>query len=164
MTPSPQSPPTPEAAHHLRHVSSSAPAEHQRPEAKRPRAISWALVNFWLDAALLAAFLLLVWISGVLHLVFPAGPAGFGWTVLGQALTQWRNLQFFTLIGLGLGLLVHVMLHWSWICGLIRTRFFNRPGRDETGADTLWGVGFLVALLHLVGGGLLLAWVFKRPV
>lgn len=150
----------------LERNGSSIPPETESaglPQGTRSRPVPWALINFWLDTVLLVAFLLLTWISGVVHLVFPAGPGGFGWSVFGYTLTDWRNFQFVTLCGLGLGLVVHVMLHWSWVCGLVRTRFLGRPGRDLAGADTLWGVGFLIALLHLVGGGLLAAWVWKSP-
>ena len=129
--------------------------------AKRP--IPWTIVNFSLDVALLGGFLLLVWISCILHFVFPAGAAGFAWKVLGRSLTDWRNFQFLTLLGLGFGLLLHVMFHWSWICGVVRTKLLNRPGRDDTGSDTIWGVAFLVFLLHLLGAGLLAGWISRAP-
>ena len=131
---------------------------------KRPaKSLSWTLINFWLDLALLGVFSVLVWASCVVQFVFPPGPAGFGWKVLGRTLTDWRNIQFVTLMGLTFGLLVHVMFHWTWICGVVRARLLNRPARDDSGADTIWGVGFLVFLLHLLGAGLLAGWVTRTP-
>jgi hypothetical protein len=132
-----------------------------QPGRRKP---SWPIINFGLDLGLLAAFMVLVWASGVVQFVFPAGAAGYEWRVMGWTLTDWRNFQFVTLCGLTLGIVVHVMFHWSWVCGLIRTKFLGRPGPDTSGADTLWGVGVLFVLLHLFLGGLFFAWLFRTRV
>lgn len=147
----------------LRPGAPASPAAAKEGETRPSKPLPWTLINFWLDLALLAVFSVLVWASCILHFVFPAGPAGFGWKVLGRTLTDWRNIQFVTLAGLAFGLLLHVMFHWSWICGVVRARLLNRPGRDDSGADTIWGVGFLVFLLHLLGAGLLVGWVTRTP-
>lgn len=156
----PTAPPLPA----LRIAAPLAGAVTSRAAARPSKSLPWTLINFWLDVALLCGFLLLSWVSCVLHFVFPAGPAGFGWKVFNRTLTDWRNLQFLTLLGLGFGLLLHIMFHWSWICCVVRARLLNRPAKDESGADTLWGVAFLVFLLHLLGAGLLAGWAFKVPV
>jgi hypothetical protein len=130
----------------------------------RPRGawVSRSVVNFWLDFALMLVFAALSFESAVLQFLFPAGPTGFDWLICGRTLTGWRNLQFGTLCLLGAGIVLHVMLHWSWVCGLIRTRWLRLRARDDTGADTLWGVILLVALLHVIAAGLLLAWMTRR--
>jgi hypothetical protein len=46
------------------------------------------------------------------------------------------------------------MLHWSWVCGVLASRasrWLGRTVRLDDGARTLYGVGLLILLLHVVG-------------
>ncbi|MCA9259126.1 MAG: DUF4405 domain-containing protein, partial [Planctomycetales bacterium] len=98
-------------------------------------------VNFWLDFALLIVFLLLAWASIILRFVFPPAFQAEGWTLWGWTYERWADIQFTILGILALGLLIHVMLHWTWVCGVVASRVSQTKGsgRDD-GSRTLWGV------------------------
>lgn len=114
------------------------------------------ILNFWLDVALLILFLVQAWMFAVLHVVFPRG-AGADWNVWGATPLDWSESLFSTFCAFSVGIVMHVMFHWAWICGVVATRLLNRkPGKDD-GSHTLWGVGIIVILLHLLSGGILAA-------
>jgi hypothetical protein len=109
------------------------------------------LVNFWLNTGLLFAYVALFWSSIVLHVVFPPGPDAAGWTLWGWSYLDWRGFQFANVVLLTLGILLHVMLHWSWVCGVISTKIRRSRTRPDDGTQTLYGVGLLIVLLVLIG-------------
>lgn len=120
--------------------------------------MSRTVVNFWLDCVLAVTFVLLCWVSAVLQFLFPAGVDAAGWTLWGGTADDWRNIQFGVLCTLGLGIVLHVMLHWSWVCGVVATKLLGRKSAKDDASQTLWGVGTLVVVLHLLAGGLIAAW------
>lgn len=123
-----------------------------------------SLVNFWLNACLLVAYVLLLWSSTVLHLVFPPGPQAGGWSLWGATYLQWRGLQFAILVVLTLGILWHVMLHWSWVCGIVSTKILRSRGRVDEGSQTLAGVAALILVLVIVGSLTAVAFLtIRRP-
>jgi hypothetical protein len=116
--------------------------------------ISRTVVNFWLDAALAVNFLALVWVSFVLRFVFPRSADTAGWSLWGYGYGQWQNLQFGLLCVLLFGVVVHVMLHWTWVCGVITNhlpKIDGKPRRWDDGTRTLLGVGLIVVLLNILG-------------
>jgi hypothetical protein len=123
--------------------------------AKRPSFdLSRTAINFVLDTALLAVFLAIAWISVVLRFVFPAGTAAAGWRLWGRGFDDWSAAQFSLLCVLALGVLVHLMLHWSWVCGVVASRLSRwrgRPVRFDEGTQTLYGVGLLIVAVNVVG-------------
>lgn len=119
-------------------------------------------VNFLLDTALLVAFLALVWVTFVLRFVFPPPTAADGWRLWGWSYDDLAGVQFAFIGALLLGLLVHVMLHWTWVCGVIAQRWSKATGKTvrlEDGHRTLYGVGLIVVLCNLLGGLLAAAWL-----
>jgi hypothetical protein len=121
---------------------------------ERKGGVSRTMVNFWLDATLLIVFLTLVWITFVLRFVFPRGTVADGWTLWGYSYDDWCNLQFGTLALLMVGILVHVMLHWTWVCGVLTNRFARKsekPVRWEDGTRTLVGVGLIIVIVNVLG-------------
>jgi hypothetical protein len=111
-------------------------------------------VNFCLDLALLIQFSALAWVTFLLRLVFPPAPAAAGWTLWGWGVDQWAAVQFWLTVALALSALLHVMLHWSWVCGVVTSRLSRwrkRPIRWEDGVRTLYGVGLLLLILHVLG-------------
>ena len=125
-----------------------------------PRGTFWSrnstIINFWLDVVLLVIFMVQAWIFAVLHVVFPRG-AGREWTIWGMTPLDWSEALFTTYCVFAVGIVVHVMFHWAWICGVVATRLFGRkPGKDD-GSHTLIGVGVLVVLVHLLAVGILAA-------
>jgi hypothetical protein len=141
-------------------------SKKSQPSSEERGTVSWTIINFWLDAALLVVFLLLVWISFVLRFVFPRGTSAAGWTLWGYGYDDWANLQFGTLSVLMVGILVHVMFHWTWVCGVITSRFLSRkakPPRWDDGTRTLVGVGLIVAIVNVLGALMALSVLMIRP-
>lgn len=119
--------------------------------ADAPRAgVSRTIVNFWLDASLLVTFLVLCWLSAVLQFVFPVGADATTSQIWAADVLDWRNAQFVVLCVLAAGILLHVMLHWSWIIGVITTRFLHRKAVRDNGSHTLIGVGLLLVIFHVL--------------
>ncbi|MEY4176881.1 MAG: hypothetical protein RLY70_455 [Planctomycetota bacterium] len=126
--------------------------------------MSRTLVNFLLDAALLVAFVLLVWSSVVVRFVFPPGPSATGWKLWGYDFDQWAGLQFGLVATLLAGVVVHVMLHWSWVCGVLASHLSrDRKRRVDEGLQTIYGVGLLIAVLATIGVGVGAAVLTIRP-
>jgi hypothetical protein len=115
---------------------------------------SWSWINLLLDAALLVAFTALVGAAVVVRFVFPPGPAAGGWSLWGLDYDAWGGIQFGLLAVLAVGILVHVMLHWSWVCNVIASRLAGRGARVDEGLQTIYGVGLLIGLLLSVGAAL----------
>lgn len=126
--------------------------------------MSRTVVNFLLDTVLLVAFVLLVWCSVVVRFVFPPGPSATGWKLWGYDFDQWAGLQFSLVGALFVGIVVHVMLHWSWVCGVLASRLSSdRKGRVDEGLQTIYGVGLLIAVLATIGIGVGAAVLAVRP-
>lgn len=113
------------------------------------------LINFWLDAVLLLLFLVQAWLLTVVALVFPRGDLRS--TIWGAGFADWLDGLFVIFCTFGVGVTLHVMLHWTWICGTIATRLLGRKASKDDGTQTLLGVGFLIVLLHGLGAAILAA-------
>ena len=143
--------------------SAKAAATKRMGEAPKPRGkrrVSMSVVNFWLDVTILAALLLLIWEAATLQFVLPAPTLSGGWTLFGLTYDQWRDIQFATLCTFSLGILIHLMLHWNWVCSVIATQILKDRERPDEGMQTIYGVATLIVLLHLVGAGIVLALFF----
>lgn len=127
------------------------------PTAKKSR-ISWSLINLALDILLFLNFVVLCWLAALTQFVFPSGATGDSWRLLGGTAEFWRNLQFAALCLFAGEVLVHIMLHWSWVCGVVESRFLSRIAGKKTAGDdggrTLVGVILLAATLLVMGIGL----------
>jgi hypothetical protein len=119
-----------------------------------PEAMSRTTVNFLLDAILLVVFTSLAATSVVVRFVFPPGTQADRWTLWGHGYDAWVGLQFNILALLTLGIVFHLMLHWSWVCGVVANRLSKWLGRmiriDEAN-QTVYGVGLLVVVFTLIG-------------
>ena len=134
----------------------AAPQAASTPKPARNR-ISMSVINFWLDASLLVMIVSLGWISAVLRLVFPAPTTADGWKLWGWNYDQWSDFQFVCLCALGLGVLIHVMLHWNWVCSVITAQILKSRQRIDDSMQTIYGVGVLIVLLHLIAAGIIAA-------
>lgn len=113
---------------------------------------SWSDINLVLDVALLVAFVALCAVAVIVRFVFPPGPAAKGWTLWGLDYDAWGGIQFGVLGTLAVGILVHVMFHWSWVCNVLASRFLrSRSGKVDDGLQTIYGVGLLIVLLNVIG-------------
>jgi hypothetical protein len=121
-------------------------------------------VNFLLDSLLLTAFSLLVWSSVIVRFVFPPGTDARGWLLWRLTYDQWQTLQFAMVAVLALGVLIHVMLHWSWVCGVVATRLArDKKTKLDDGTQTLYGVGLLIVILNFLGLAIAAAALSIRP-
>ncbi|MFO1021847.1 MAG: hypothetical protein U0903_14305 [Planctomycetales bacterium] len=113
-------------------------------------------INFWLDTLLLLLFVAQAGLIGVLHVVFPRG-AGPEWSVWGASSVIWSDALFKVFCAFAVGVILHVMLHWNWICGVVSTRFLKRKASRDNGVQTLLGVGLLVVVFHVLALVILVA-------
>jgi hypothetical protein len=127
------------------------------PGASRRSGWSWSWINLLLDTALLVLFMAVCFAAVVVRFVFPPGPAAGGWTLWGLDYDAWGGIQFALVAILAGGILVHVMLHWSWVCNVIASRVAGRGSRVDDGLQTIYGVGLLIGLLVSVGAALAVA-------
>lgn len=114
--------------------------------------MSRTIINFLLDTALLAVFSGLVYAAVIVRFVFPPGPDAKGWQLWGLDYDGWASVQFALVAALALAVLLHVMLHWSWVCGVIATRLTrDKRAKLDEGSQTLYGVGLLIVIVNLLG-------------
>ncbi len=117
--------------------------------------MSRTTLNFWLDCTLLAVFVVLLFLSVVLNYIFPPATISQGWLLWGADYNQWSQRQFAVLCLLTLLLLLHVMLHWTWVCGVVasmRAKFLGKEKKMwDNGVRTIVGVGFMIVLLNILG-------------
>jgi len=114
--------------------------------------MSRTILNFVLDTLLLAAFFVLVWSAVIVRFVFPPAYDARGWTLWGLGLDQWLSVEFAMVALLALGVLIHVMLHWSWVCGVVAARVArNKKAKIDDGAQTIYGVGLLIVIFNVLG-------------
>jgi len=122
--------------------------------------LSRSAVNFWVDFSLLVMLCTVLWISAVIHFVFPPGARTEGWLLWGGDFDRWQLVQVVALSVFALNVLLHLILHWTWICGFLTSRMSKKLGRRivwDEGIKTLYGVGSLIGVLTLLGSLLLVA-------
>ena len=150
------------AAESARAAAAKRTDEPAKPRAKRR--VSMSVVNFWVDATILAALLLLIWESATLQFILPAPTLAAGWTLFGLTYDQCRDVQFATLCIFSFGILLHLLLHWNWVCSVIATQILPDSERPDEGMQTIYGVATLIVLLHLIGAGIIVAlFLVHRP-
>ena len=141
-------------------VADSGVRSSPKPASTNPqphRRTSRSKLNFVLDIALAAAFVLLCAVAAIIQIVFPPPSVAVGWVVFGGTIDQWITFQFGCLCVLAGGIILHVMLHWSWVCGVLTRGRPDSALRTDDGVRTIVGVGFLIALLHVIGFAVLIA-------
>ena len=132
-------------------------AVHATRRSRRTSSAAWisrTAVNLCVDVSLLLNFLTLGWVSVVLRFIFPRGTSAQGWTLWGASYDDLCSFQFVVTCLFALTVLVHVMLHWSWVCGVVANRVSRWKGRTvrlDDGGQTLYGVGLLILLVNLIG-------------
>ena len=130
--------------------------------------LPWTLINFWLDVTLGVVFLAVVWTSTIVRFVFPPAVNARDWSLWSWSVDQWIAFQYVLICVLTFLVLVHVMLHWSWVCGVIASRFLrSRDGKKrkmDEGVQTIVGVGLMIVLLNIMGLGIAAAMLMvDRP-
>lgn len=133
-------------------------------EAPARRIMSRTTINLLLDAALLVLFCTLILLSVIVRFVFPPAFDAQGWHLLGLSYDDWASLQFGMVAALALGILIHVMLHWSWVCGVVVTKLArNKKLKLDDGTQTIYGVGLLIVILNVLGLAIAVAALAIQP-
>lgn len=135
--------------------SSDDQADSSHAQPGKSRLPSRTTVNFCLDFLLLGLMVGLLWVAVIVRFVFPAGSGAEHWVLWGMRHHEWSNVQFMLVAVLSLGVTIHLMLHWTWVCGVI-TKYWSDwtggPKRNwDNGVRTLVGVGGLVVLVNVLG-------------
>lgn len=134
----------------------AAPIRASRPAVERSvRVPSRTAMNYFVDAGLAVLFVAVIWLATIERFVFPAGQEAFRFRLWGLTIGDWRRYQFSALCGLSFLVIVHVTLHWNWVCSVTNTLVWRRPAGKDNGGRTLIGVGLLLVLLHLLGATVL---------
>ena len=122
-----------------------------------------SLINFWIDAALLATVTFVGWVAMMMQVVFPAPTFAAGWTLWGLTYNQWHDLRFGSICFCALVILLHVMLHWNWVCSVIGAQILRLRCRPDDEMQTMYGVATLISLLTLILGGVIAALLTVHP-
>ena len=51
------------------------------------------------------------------------------------------------------------MMHWNWVCSVIAMQILRTQQRPDDGMQTIYGVGTLIVLFHLIAAGVIAALV-----
>ncbi len=117
-------------------------------------------VNFWVDFSILVMLCTLLWVTGVVHFVFPPPSEASGWQLWGLGFEDWLSCQLLVVCAFSLGVLLHLILQWNWVCGFLTTRISRWTGRRlrwNEAIKTAWGVSTLILVLTVLGTLLLMA-------
>lgn len=114
-------------------------------------------VNYLTDLATFVALLCVALTGLLLKFVLPPGSSRGGLSLLGLGRHDWGEIHFWSTVALGVVLLLHIAMHWSWVCGTTK-RLLTRKSATTTGrARASWGIGALLMIALLFGGFILIA-------
>jgi len=117
------------------------------PGEKVDRGVLRTLVNFVLDLAIMVLFTALSIVAAIVQFVLPPGVSAKGWHLWGLNYGQWCGLQFGLLSTLRFSVVVHVMLHWTWVCSALPRQILGQKGVPDYGLRPVCGVALLIGLL-----------------
>ncbi|MBP7748067.1 MAG: DUF4405 domain-containing protein [Phycisphaerae bacterium] len=131
------------------------------PATKQPRhPARMQMVNFVIDVVTLLVVLAMAATGLLLKFVLPPGNrGGQGVQLWGFTRHEWGDVHFWLSVAMGVLFIVHVALHWTWVCAIV-ARWFPvagaSPGQASARRRSAYGAGFLVAVTALLFG---FAWV-----
>ncbi len=116
-----------------------------------------SMLNFLVDVLTLLAIFVMIATGLVIRFVLPPGTGGRhgggGLLLWSLGRHDWGDVHFWASVALGVLLVVHVALHWSWVCTMVqqvlRGTAVCQPGVRKRNA---YGVGFLVVIVLVFGG------------
>ncbi len=146
-------------------IGAPAASDHAttKPEnTSQPSPMKWSRndTNFWLDATLLILFLSILVLTAITQYVFPAASDAANCSLFGWDLDEWRLAQSVSIAAFALLVVIHLVLHWTWVMGVIAGRFSRHLGRRIRVVEpmtTLYGVAFLTFCLALIGAAVVIA-------
>jgi len=120
-------------------------------------------INLLIDLITTLVMLAMIASGLVVRYVLPTGSGGRGGgrglVLWGLDRHDWGDMHFWLAVAVGALLVLHVALHWRWVCANVR-QVLGRGERDQPTSLprlNLYGVGFLAAVVLLIGGFLLVA-------
>ncbi len=122
--------------------------------------MSRAIINFLLDGFLFLLIVLLMWLTAVLKFIFPVASQAHGWRLWGLDFDAWHRIHTMVFGVFLLAVLLHLILHWTWVCGFVAARvgkWRGRPVSTNEATRTLYGVATLALVLGLLGIALVAA-------
>jgi hypothetical protein len=118
------------------------------------------MLNFVIDLVTAGVMLAMISTGLLVRFVLPPGTGG-RLNVWGWGRHDWGDLHFWLAASLGALLVLHVALHWTWVCGTAHRMLMRGTGRTDRWQRNLSGAVFLAAVVLLVGG---FVWVAARNV
>ncbi|MGQ9650064.1 MAG: DUF4405 domain-containing protein [Phycisphaerae bacterium] len=109
-------------------------------------------LNFLVDSLALLAIFVMIATGLVIRFALPPGTGGRhgkgGLELWGLGRHDWGDVHFWTSVVLGVLLIVHVALHWSWVCMTVK-RMLGGTESDQprAGRCNACGIVFLLAVL-----------------
>ncbi|MBN1652299.1 MAG: DUF4405 domain-containing protein [Deltaproteobacteria bacterium] len=108
-------------------------------------------INFWIDLISLFVMLGLATTGGLLYFVLPPG-TGHTHFLFGLGRHDIGRIHFYLAVAGIILLVLHVYLHWTWICCFIGKAFGNAvPSQKKR---TTWGLVTLCGTIVLLVGGI----------
>lgn len=130
-----------------------------RAPAAQKRGLSNNAINFIVDAILLLAFMAVLTLTAIVQFVLRGTPTA-GRTLWSFDRAAWQSAQSASIGVFAVLVLLHLILHWSWVCSFVASRLSKKIGRPiaiNESARTIWGVATLIAVLTCMGAVLLAA-------
>jgi len=122
------------------------------------------MLNFVVDVATALVMVGMIATGLVVRFVLPPG-SGSRRILWGWGRHDWGDLHFWLAVAVGAVLVVHVALHWGWVCATVVGMVRKRGDGGAAGASAMGrnvaGAAFFVALAALLGG---FVWAAGRSV
>lgn len=120
-----------------------------------------ATLNFIIDFVTYLVMLAMIATGLLTRYVLPRG-SGERLSAWNMTRHEWGDVHFWLAVSLGVLLLLHLALHWHWVCNLV-LRWFRTPDTAARSRSAfrrnLTGGGVLAATVLLVGG---FVWAAQR--
>lgn len=125
----------------------------ERGARNRGDAMSRNILNLIVDVLTFVG-LMVVALSGLLmKFVLPSGSPRMGLTLFGWDRHVWGEFHFWATAGLGAVLVVHLALHWRWVCMIVgRCVTGKRNGAMPAWQRNIVGVAWLVIVVGVTTG------------
>jgi len=121
--------------------------------------VTRSAINLLVDAFSLIMFIALVMTGTLLVFVLPPGSRQA--SLWGMTRHEWGDVHFWIAISMIALIVVHLVLHWGWVCSMIVRVFGGSRGPVSLGKRWLFAV-LLIVLLLTIGGGFV--WIARNSV
>ena len=114
-------------------------------------------LNYLIDLLSLLLFCGLVWTGSLIYFILPPGSrSGGGLTLWGLDRHQFGDIHSGLAVALAIALIIHIALHWRWICQITLT--FIRPAGTDLSRRASRIAAVVIAALIVLTLLLTLAW------